>query len=77
MIFLVRSRYNKYESNMINKRINGPPILLSKQTKKKSLPLCRCQAARKRVSVLVFIKEDCCIFYDSHLYRIHSPRIGK
>jgi hypothetical protein len=26
---------NKYESNTINKRINGPPILLSKQRKKK------------------------------------------
>jgi len=35
MIFSEGSRYNKYESNTINKRINGPPILFSKQTKKK------------------------------------------
>jgi hypothetical protein len=35
MIFSEDSRYNKYESNMINKRINGLPILLSKQTKTK------------------------------------------
>jgi len=34
-VFLECSRYIKYESNMINKRINDLPILLSKQTKKK------------------------------------------
>jgi len=45
-VFLECSQYYKYESNMSNKRINGPPILLSKQTKKKrgivtALPLRR------------------------------------
>jgi hypothetical protein len=34
MIFSEGSRYNKYESNTIHKRTNGPPILLSRQTKK-------------------------------------------
>jgi len=34
-VFLECSRYDKYKSNTSNKRINGPPILLSKQTKKK------------------------------------------
>jgi len=34
MIFSEGARYNRYESNTINKRINAPPILLSKQTKR-------------------------------------------
>jgi hypothetical protein len=55
-VFLECSRYNKHKSNMSNKRINDPSLFvveINKQKRKEELlPLCRCQAAKNRVSVL-------------------------
>jgi hypothetical protein len=57
-VFLECSRYNKHKSNTSNKRINGPSVIVvetkknEKKRKGELLPLCRCQAAENRVSVL-------------------------
>jgi len=56
-VFLEYSRCKKHKSNMSNKRMNGPSLLLLKQKKKGLISLDRL-AAKNRISVLREAKDN-------------------
>jgi len=76
----------RYCCRQTNKKRKGELLSLCQAAKKRVSVLretrgnghfCQSRDLKYYNCSFVFIKEDCCIFYDSHLYRIHSPRIGK